>query len=63
MCWWRRRSTSMARFVTALARDLKLGMNVPLDDPYSGTESRPFSILRLATRWPNVKSENMRFLA
>ena len=63
MCWWPRHSTSMARFVTALARDLKLSRNVPLDDPYSETESRPFRIHRLATRGPNVKSENMRFLA
>ena len=53
----------MARFVTALARDLKLSRNVPLDDPYSETESGPFRIHRLATRGPNVKSENMRFLA
>ena len=62
-CWWRRHSTSMAHFVTALARDLKLGRNVPLGDPYSETEFWPFVIHRLATRGPSVKSENMRFLA
>ena len=62
MCWWCRHSTIMASFLTALVRDLKLSMNVPLDDSYSETELWPFQIHHLATRGPNVKSENKWYL-
>ncbi len=55
-------SVSRARFVTVRAIELKLGIHVPLCDDTRETKFRSGSFHGLATRGPNVKSENMQYL-
>ncbi len=55
-------SVSRARFVTVRAIELKLGIHVPLCNDTWETKFRSGSFHGLATRVPNVKSENMQYL-